>query len=159
MKTDKISFGTNPRIGEMSANIALPKYSNKLTEGIIDAFTKLAKNDINDELIINIGRKRDAIRPTTDVLELSYWAKKPDSGSESTFISSTSFSPKTLSKMTTKSISELILKTYEGLKNSPKKTNLVAYYPQASKTKTTAFQQERINVLLDKFGFDDFTVS
>lgn len=157
MKTDKVSFGTKPLIGDMSAHNGLRKYNVKLTDGIIDAFEKLSKNNVDDKLILKIGQKTGAKKDTTDAIEIYLWVKG-DNGNDFHPKSSIVFSPKTLQKFSRKSISELILNTYKKLTLSTRKANANVYsYPLKSLNKISKSHEAKIEDLTDKFGFDDWT--
>jgi hypothetical protein len=121
MKTDKVSFGTRPLIGDIVATKGLPKYKQKLTEGIFDAFEKLSKNGIDDQFSINIGPKRGA------------------------------------KKLSRKDISKFIIDSYEKLTKSNKQTTTTCGYPKPAKTKVSKSHSEKIEKLLNLFGFDDWT--
>lgn len=157
MKTDKVSFGTTPLIGDIAARNGLRKYNVKLTDGIIDAFEKLSQNNVDDKLIINIGRKVGAKKDTTDALEISLWLKRENSP-YADLKSSIVFSPKTLQRFSKKSISELILNTYKKLTQSTRKANANVYsYPLKSLNKISKSHEAKIEDLTNKFGFDDWT--
>lgn len=113
MKTDKISFGTNPYIFDTGAYKGLPKYKKTLTEGIIDAFVKLSHNNTDDKLFLNIMPKFGAKRPTTDIIEISYHPIMNEACQSSIVIS-----PKSLEKKSKKHISKLLINIYEELKKS-----------------------------------------
>lgn len=146
MKTDKISFGTKPSIGVFMADVGLRKYNEKLTEGILDAFEKLSKNGINDELNLHLGvngtqkqmgqikvsqrsyqkfkrnlLKNKLINPTVDIPkkffnDILQLSYKPEGQIKSQ--SSKVLYPKKLEKLSKENISKLILETYEKLKIS-----------------------------------------
>lgn len=152
MKTDKISFGTTPLIGNIAARNGLPKYKKGLADGIFDAFQKLATNNINDKLYIRLGIKKGAKKVSTDALEISYYPNRTQKSTKSSF----AFSPKTLEKFSKKRISNLILETYEKLKISNKETDAVSDYPCPSSKKISNIHSKKINELLDAFGIDDW---
>lgn len=117
MKTDKISFGTNPYIFENGVDKGLPKYRETLTAGILDAFEKLSNNSIDDKLYLNIMPKFGAKKPTTDVIEISYHPIMSQACQSSILMS-----PKSLEKKSKKHISKLLTNIYEELKKSNKQT-------------------------------------
>ncbi len=154
------NFGTRPLIGDIAANNGLRKYNINLTKGILDAFEKLSKNNIDDELVLNIGHKTGAKKYATDSLELLFFKKDFSKNTPNSLIcqSSVSFSPKTLEKMTAKKITQLLLNSYEKLK---KCTTLNLYnidnYASSPKKCITKPHAIKINELCQKFGYDDWT--
>lgn len=189
MKTDKISFGTKPSIGYISAQSGLPKYSDRLTQGIYNAFYELSHNGINDQFIINIKPKPKAKNPLTDHIELLYF------NSQNTYQSSITLSPRNLARLEINEISKKLVDSYKLLKQSTKKSLLGVGYPETVNTierkKTIAelsqkennpaailiqflekvkvapqkYQEKllpvnslkKIEMLMEKFGFDDWT--
>lgn len=157
MKTDKISFGTKPLIGDIAAHKGLRKYNARLTDGILDAFEKLSQNNVDDLLVINLGHKIGAKKDTTDALEISLWQKLKNSPCM-TFKSYMVFSPRTLQKFSKKHISELILNTHKKLTKKNIETNAGVFgYPSTSSNKISAAHESKIETLTTKFGFDDWT--
>lgn len=175
MKTDKISFGTKPYIGDYMAEVGLPKYKKALTEGILDAFEKLAKNGVNDVLSLHLGvngKQKDLGRVRVylnndkshniigipekfynDVLQLSYM---PEGATE--YQSSTTLNPKIWGNFPKKFISKLIINTYKKLTKSNKNNEIatgIPYQKPGKKLYTSEAHQQKINELVDKFGSDD----
>lgn len=153
MKTDKISFGTKPQIGCISVENGLTKYKKKLSYGILDAFTKLSANGVDDMLVINVKRDTKAKRPTTDILELAYFTDKD-------FKSSTILSPKGLQKLNAKAISKKIQTIYKYLTRSNQKEETHGSYPEMLLTgmkKLSIQHKKALTKLKNSFGFDDWT--
>lgn len=149
--TNKLYFGTKPLIGDNQSHRALPNYGINITNGILYAFERLAKNGIDDQLVINLGRNTSAKRIDTDILDISYWKNNR-------FISSKTLSPKTLSKFSSKKISTLIIRTYKKLQTSTTKENVsMDWAAQKSTKKISKRHLSQINLLIDKFGYDDWT--
>lgn len=65
MKTDKISFGTKPQIGDIAASCALSKYKKVLTDGLFDAFEKLSKKNISKFIIDSYEKLTKSDKKTT----------------------------------------------------------------------------------------------
>lgn len=155
MKTDKISFGTNPFIGEISAKTGLPKYRKSLTNGIFDAFEKLSQNGTDDTIYIKLGPRKGAKKISTEALEISYFI---NNGKANPICKSAiAFSPKTLEKFSKYRISKLILDTYEKLKKSNKKTDAVIDYPSRARNNISNTHLKKIGELVKLFGMDDWT--
>lgn len=189
MKTDNISFGTKPSIGYISAQNGLPKYSDRLAQGIYNAFSELSSNGINDQFIINIKPKPKAKNPLTDHIELLYF------NPQNTYQSSITLSPRNLAKLQINEISRKLVDSYKLLKQSTQKCLLGVGYPETANTLeskkliaklstkdtdsasilsqflekvkgTPQKHQEKllsvnslkkIEILMEKFGFDDWT--
>ena len=144
MKSDKVSFGTRPEVGYYRAINGLPKYSKKLTLGLLDAFEKLSANGVEDHLFMGMSPKHGAKNLTTDVIELCYYTK-PNS-----YQSITAFSPKTLAKRSVREISEFIISTYEELKKSNKKVVLGRGFPISDRVKAGKEHWQKILELTRK---------
>lgn len=148
MKTDKVSFGTRPRISEINAMSGLPKYKLALTDGILSAFEKLSQNGVDDVLELAISPKFDAKRRTTDVLKLSYLKDKAVQ-------SSVVLSPRRLQNLSPSRISKLIISAYNEMKSSKSKVISTATNAYGTPSKTPEKLASQIQVLLKKFGSDD----
>lgn len=148
---NKLSFGTKPLIGDNQSYRALPKYGINIANGILNAFERLSKNGIDDQLVINMGRNTSAKRIDTDILDISYWKNNE-------FISSKTLSPKTLSKLSSKKISTLIMRTYKQLQASKIKENVsMDWAVQKGIKKISKRHISQMKLLIDKFGYDDWT--
>lgn len=154
MKTDKISFGTKPQIGDMSASISLPKYKKVLTDAIYDTFTKWKENGINDEISFCFGPNIKAKKRTTDVLNIDYFTKN-DSTGKLDYQSSINLSPRTLEKKSKKELIVFFEAIYSQLQKSNKKVQGYGC-SYGMHTKITKAHQENIDKLLSEFGFDDW---
>lgn len=155
MKTDKISFGTKPVIGEISAHTGLTKYKRKITYGIYDAFQQLSKNNADDELYIIIGMSSKDKNLSSDLLELSYWNKVTEADAKTTIKSSLTLDPKYLEKLSKKVIVKKILDSYELLKGSNKQTDTIVGHPLPGENKPSKAHKEVIEKLKNEFGFGD----
>lgn len=151
MKTDKVSFCSNPIIRSDGIWMALPKYKKRLAAGILDSFEKLSKNGVEDQVFINIVHTDYTKKNPADILCISYFSNKdlPEQ-------SSTVLNPSKLQKLSRKAISETILKMYEKLKISTEKVTFASGSYIQSKNKLS---KKHIEVLqkLAKFSNDDST--
>jgi len=153
MKTDNISFGTSPSIGSNMATAGLPKYKMALTEGIYDAFDKLSKNGIDDNVNIHLGVNSKAKSKYTNVIEFCYRPKDKQFDQ-----SSKAFSPKSLEKLSKNQISELFITTYKKLTKSKKMAKLakgIPYEKPGTNISVTKEHKDLIIKLDDKFGWND----
>jgi len=156
MKTDKISFGTKPLIGDFSARVGLPKYKKTLTDGIFDAFQQLTKNNVDDELALSFGIKPVSKSTYCDVLDLSYFKKEDGDKTGMFFKSSIGFSLASLENLSRKNITKLILQSYELLTQSKAKSGVISAIPiQKSEIKISQAHKDSIDKLLNEFSYDD----
>lgn len=155
MKIDKTSFGTHTTIGELAAKIALPKYNQSLSEGIFDAFQKLRENGTNDELDLFFALKQKTKNTYNDTLVFNYFEKEGQNSSK--LKSRFTFNPQLVEHFSKEKISTLILKIYEKLKVTTKKADFISGYPSSKTEILNNTHKEKINLLLDKFGVDDWT--
>jgi len=152
MKIDNISFGTSPNIDLIGAKTGLPKYEQNLTKGITRAFKNLAKNGADDSLYLNIGVKKGAKNLETETLELSYWVKDNKMPMGISQQSKINLNPKRIEILSPRKIKNILLKAYEKLKNSDKKTDLMAGYPVFENIERSQKHIQRINGLTNEFG-------
>lgn len=151
-------FGTRPTIGSIAANNGLRKYKINLTNGLLSAFDELSKNGIQDELCFLMGHRVGAKKLKTDIIELSLYINNSIMKLEGiTLKSSLTLNPKTLQKYPGKRISKIILESYEKLKKTNKTTNAINYYTSKPTKKVSNKHVQKINELVSKYGFDDFT--
>lgn len=156
MKTDKVSFGTKPMIGDISGTNGLLKCRESFTTGLSYVFKTLSQNGIDDQLAFNFGIKQGAKKKTTDTLEILYFAKDENKPTEYVYKSSMAFSPKTLEKFSKKKLLALVLDTYEKLKKSTDKSNSGGGYPMGC-PRVSKRHQNKIAALINSYGFDDWT--
>lgn len=144
-----ISFGTKILIGDLGARNSLPKHKKALTEGLLIATKKLSCNDISDKLVFNFqGTGKDL---KIDILNIDFYSQNNE------YQSSLNKKLSKLDKITPKKVAKFILDSYDKLKNSKQQNSSKGYYPVPSNTKITKVHRNKINELIDSFGFDDWT--
>jgi len=146
-----ISFGSSVRVANLSARAALSRYDIKVVKSLINASEKLSGNGVKDLLVFNFhdGKGFDKAKKN-DTLHMSFWP------TEKNCQSSIQKKLSVLEKMTPEKITKFILDTYEKLKISRKKS-AVGSYPKKPTEKISRQKSEKINELVDAYGYDDWT--
>lgn len=112
MKTDKISFGTNSYITEQALRNELRKYPPRLSQGLYDFFEILEKDGKNDSLIIDLGYKTNKDGKNINAIKISLNTTK------TMFLNL-----HLLEKLSTKKITQKLLKSINNLQNTELTTN------------------------------------
>ncbi|MEI8377885.1 MAG: hypothetical protein WCF95_05025 [bacterium] len=149
MKTSSINFGTTMHIAS-SKNVLLSLQPEKFIDGLILAEKKMAKNGIQDELILDMNRPREARDNKFDTLTLSY---RSTSGE---------FNPIEIIKKIkdlprrTKNIEKFFLDALSQLQ--PPETKVKTVHLSTSKEQDKAtLKLAKADFIVDKNGFDDIT--
>lgn len=153
--SDKATFGTKVFVGTIGATNALPKYNKTLSQGILDAAKKLSENNINNQVVLDFYPNTASKRLKNDVVEISYF-EKPISSLQDEKKSSLQKSLTSLERMEPDAIIKWIEDACSSLMKSKSKKTALSGYPKPRDIKITKGHKEKIQTLIDDFGYDDW---
>ncbi|MDD3419258.1 MAG: hypothetical protein PHE78_01515 [Candidatus Gastranaerophilales bacterium] len=153
--SDRATFGTKVFVGSIGASNALPKYNKTLAQGLLDGVKKLSENNINNQVVLDFYPNIASKRLKNDVVEISYF-EKPISSLQDEKKSSMQKSLTSLERMDPDGIAKWIEDACSSLMKSKSKKPSLSGYPKPRDTKITKGHKEKIQTLVDTFGYDDW---